>query len=331
MLPRVADYGLGKIVGTSTEVTRCAGTAQWMAPEQVFTQNYGAPVDVFAYAVVLFELLTEAVPYDGKSQADIYRMLEKSERPFIPAELENEPVADLIGQCWAEDPAERPTFDQICELFGNELVLFPGTRRRGLAQLLRFIERHEHTHDFVPRNDLVVLKKSMKNGVDADAIAEEAGFGSIRHFTELVTISKQINVNILDRQKAAPLHRAVNCQETAMVSFLLQIQDIDVNVRSPKGATPLLIAVFTGNLEIVRLLLDDKRVDVNAQDDDKNSALHMAVEKRYVAIVQALVKCRDIKLDQKGPHKLTPLKLANSKKFTEIETILTDAIKHKKK
>jgi serine/threonine protein kinase len=302
-----------------------------MAPEQVFTRTYGSPVDVFAYGIVLFELLTGEIPYDKKSQPEIYGMLERGERPEIPSELMEEPIADLIGQCWASDPEHRPTFDQICEIFENELALFPGTRTRGLRQLLRFIESHEHAHDFVPRADLVGQKKQMKHAPDGDAIGEAASFGKVRQFTEFVTISKQINVNVLDRKKNAPLHRAVMCGEDRMVSFLVQIRDIDVNVKSRKGSTPLMIAVRGGNVKLVEKLLKNERIDVNVRDDDKNTALHLAVESGSVVMVQCLVERRDVQLDQKGKHKVTPLKLAQSKKFGEIEAVLTEAIGQKKK
>jgi serine/threonine protein kinase len=54
LLPRVADFGLGKFVEqANAAATQACGTAQWMAPEQLFTKNYSFPVDVYAYGMIL--------------------------------------------------------------------------------------------------------------------------------------------------------------------------------------------------------------------------------------------------------------------------------------
>jgi serine/threonine protein kinase len=69
---KVGDYGLCKLIGQSQHggMTQNVGTVHYMAPE-VTTGNYNRQVDIYAAGVILFELLTGRVPFDGQTEAEI--------------------------------------------------------------------------------------------------------------------------------------------------------------------------------------------------------------------------------------------------------------------
>jgi serine/threonine protein kinase len=255
MLARVADFGLGKFMDSGPEVTRATGTVQWMAPEQVFTPDYGPPADVFSYGMVLFELLTEKIPYEGLAVPAIYQILRKGNRPIIQAEFMGHPISDLIYKCWSEDPAMRPTFEQICEMFEDELVAFPHSNPVGVRRLLAQIERQQQEHALLP--DPTIWGEPVDTTVDhLAALLDAAEAGDVRRFTEHFISSGQTDVNVADPARGTALHCAVRENELQMVAFLCQLHGIDVNAAGPGGITPLQLAKEQGRGAAERLMLE---------------------------------------------------------------------------
>jgi hypothetical protein len=68
----VGDYGLCKSMsGTqNARQSQSVGTVHYMAPE-VSTGNYNKQIDVYAAGVILYEMLTGKVPFDGESAGEI--------------------------------------------------------------------------------------------------------------------------------------------------------------------------------------------------------------------------------------------------------------------
>ncbi|HEX6985361.1 MAG TPA: serine/threonine-protein kinase, partial [Planctomycetaceae bacterium] len=69
---KVGDVGLSKFISESRKSahTQSVGTVYYMAPE-VARGRYGREVDVYALGVILYEMLTGEVPFDGESTGEI--------------------------------------------------------------------------------------------------------------------------------------------------------------------------------------------------------------------------------------------------------------------
>lgn len=69
---KIGDYGLSKFISNShrSGQTETVGTFHYMAPE-IGKGVYGKGVDVYAMGVVLYEMLTGTVPFDGESSHEI--------------------------------------------------------------------------------------------------------------------------------------------------------------------------------------------------------------------------------------------------------------------
>src|SRR5262245_41311789 len=71
-LVKIGDYGLSKFISASRRSgqTESVGTVHYMAPE-VANGRYGKEVDLYALGVILYEMLTGRVPFDGESPGEI--------------------------------------------------------------------------------------------------------------------------------------------------------------------------------------------------------------------------------------------------------------------
>lgn len=128
-MPRICDFGLVGFKRTGTPHTGFVGTIQWMAPELLRSNPYyDEKVDVYSFAIMLYEILAMKEPYLGMSQDMIVMgVIERGLRPEMPSHFGPPALIDLIEQCWAENPAERPSFDQIAYLLMQPEYHFTGT------------------------------------------------------------------------------------------------------------------------------------------------------------------------------------------------------------
>ena len=85
--PVISEYNSG---GHSTRMGVVAGTPSYMSPEQARGEHVGLSFssDVYALGVMLYEILTGAIPFPGKSATDILQKVRTQEPPKIEASSE---------------------------------------------------------------------------------------------------------------------------------------------------------------------------------------------------------------------------------------------------
>ncbi|GAB5361537.1 hypothetical protein AAMO2058_000721500 [Amorphochlora amoebiformis] len=116
------------------QLTTAVGTIEYLAPELLSeisfrtrskaragmgvidfrstTVFYGYEVDVYAFSIVMWELATRRYPYDTVERArDVQQMVLAGLRLRLPMGSHvPEGYAELMNDCWQEDPVTRPTF-----------------------------------------------------------------------------------------------------------------------------------------------------------------------------------------------------------------------------
>lgn len=118
---KVGDVGLSKFISVSRRSahTQSVGTVYYMAPE-IAHGRYGREVDVYAVAVMLFEMLTGKVPFDGETTGEIL-MKQLSEKPnlsILPAKFR-----PVLERALEKDPLKRtPTVKKLAEEFEAALA-----------------------------------------------------------------------------------------------------------------------------------------------------------------------------------------------------------------
>ena len=108
---KLIDFGIAKTEGLQmTRAGYVLGTPYYMAPEQVRGENITDQVDVYAFGVLLFELLTGRKPVEAEAVERIFYSILNEPLKMEPLYEAGVPlsVCQLIARCTAKNPAERP-------------------------------------------------------------------------------------------------------------------------------------------------------------------------------------------------------------------------------
>ncbi|MEM7447907.1 MAG: serine/threonine-protein kinase [Myxococcota bacterium] len=128
--PKVLDFGISEVLGTGSDEQAAhvmLGTPWYMSPERVLTGTAGEPGDQYALGVVLYEMVTGSVPFDGSSVEDVLAQIKRGQfvmprvlRPNLDPEFES-----IILRAIDSDPTQR-----FQSLDGLGLTLLPFMRRK---------------------------------------------------------------------------------------------------------------------------------------------------------------------------------------------------------
>ncbi|KAL0377383.1 UNVERIFIED_CONTAM: putative tyrosine-protein kinase DDB [Sesamum radiatum] len=78
-------------------------------------KHYTHKVDAYSFAIVLWELIHNKLPFEGMSNLQAaYAAAFKNVRPS--ADDLPEDLASIVTLCWKEDPNARPNFTQIIQM-----------------------------------------------------------------------------------------------------------------------------------------------------------------------------------------------------------------------
>ncbi|XP_022768470.1 serine/threonine-protein kinase CTR1-like [Durio zibethinus] len=113
---KVCDFGLSRFkADTFISSKSVAGTPEWMAPEFLRGEPSNEKSDVYSFGVILWELVTMQQPWNGLSPAQVVGAVAfQNRRLSIPSNTSPK-LASLMESCWADDPAQRPSFANIVE------------------------------------------------------------------------------------------------------------------------------------------------------------------------------------------------------------------------
>ncbi|KAL3697333.1 hypothetical protein R1sor_011409 [Riccia sorocarpa] len=113
---KVADFGLARFDSHEAgNLTAETGTIRWMAPEVICHKPYNRKVDVYSFGIVLWELCTSKLPFEGMSFVQLaHAVSSDNHRPPI-SEVTSASFAKLIARCWDKDPSRRPEFREIVQ------------------------------------------------------------------------------------------------------------------------------------------------------------------------------------------------------------------------
>ena len=114
---KVTDFGIARAGASDmTQTGSIMGTAQYLSPEQAQGHAVSAASDLYSIGIILYELLTGRVPFDGESAVTI-ALKQVNERP-VPPSAYNPAVTpeleEVVMRALEKDPARRfPDADEF--------------------------------------------------------------------------------------------------------------------------------------------------------------------------------------------------------------------------
>jgi beta-lactam-binding protein with PASTA domain len=132
---KVTDFGIARAGASDmTQTGSIMGTAQYLSPEQAQGHAVSAQSDIYSVGIILYEMLTGRVPFEGESAVTI-ALKQVSEHPVAPSQLNPAVTPALeaaVMRALAKDPAQRyPDADAfIAALHGEDV---PPTEATSIA------------------------------------------------------------------------------------------------------------------------------------------------------------------------------------------------------
>ena len=148
---KLADFGGASLAGEDalTRTGDVLGTLAYMAPEQSEGAEVGAPADLYALALVLYEALSGVNPVRGPTPAATVRRIGRPleslarRRPDLRPEL-----CDALDDALAPAPEERGTLDDLAVALEDALEHgLERTRRRGRPPRLARMPERPHARE----------------------------------------------------------------------------------------------------------------------------------------------------------------------------------------
>ncbi|XP_074558149.1 serine/threonine-protein kinase VIK-like [Curcuma longa] len=115
---KVGDFGLSKLIRVQHlhdvyKMTGETGSYRYMAPEVFKHRKYDKKVDVFSFAMILYEMLEGVPPFSAQKPYEAAKLVAEGNLPLFHNKGYVQELRDLTVQCWATDMNTRPTFIQI--------------------------------------------------------------------------------------------------------------------------------------------------------------------------------------------------------------------------
>ncbi|KAF7983083.1 hypothetical protein HWV62_24003 [Athelia sp. TMB] len=129
----LADFGIAKSVDTDTnkQTTGINGTKLWKAPELFkmdgSTAHATMESDIYAFGLICYEMFSGLIPFLEQASNPLPPSYFGRRPPFpgddTPAVARglNEYVWRHMEECWAKEPAARPSAKQVVEFFLDEV------------------------------------------------------------------------------------------------------------------------------------------------------------------------------------------------------------------
>lgn len=108
---KLIDFGLSTYCEPNETMKKVCGTSEYIAPEVLLNQGYGAEIDWWGVGILTYELLYQSTPFAGMNKQYIYQSILKKD-PVFPKN-EDPVVVSFISSLLQKDPSKRAGYTEI--------------------------------------------------------------------------------------------------------------------------------------------------------------------------------------------------------------------------
>jgi len=116
---KLSDFGTARLVSDQpATMTRGVGTPLYMAPELFGKQNYERSADIYSFGMLIWSVIHQQEPYDTSEFQfpwDVPNFVKAGNRLPISDDMCPAEIAQLIRDCWQQEPADRPQISQVAQ------------------------------------------------------------------------------------------------------------------------------------------------------------------------------------------------------------------------
>jgi len=115
---KIADFGISKIISPTERTKDGVGTLAYISPEILKRTPYNQKVDIWAMGVILYQILSDTLPFTRENDNDLAKKIAFEELKFDKNDWENrtQSVQDLIKCCLNKSQERRISIDDFINL-----------------------------------------------------------------------------------------------------------------------------------------------------------------------------------------------------------------------
>ena len=306
---KLADFGTANFIDP-VGLKYFTGTPGFIAPE-IFeyskTEEYNEMVDVYSYAMVLYELLSKRRPFNkAQSALEINEAIKEGRRPIFydlpDTKVRLLTLTELMLKCWVQEAIKRPKLHEVyrqmkspsfCLLYGKvplrsantprQLCFVRGTNevwiscddRDGASVLVVDVKSSELKQKFIPENkSLSKAKESFFNIIAIHDIDKNHAAVVLRGVLDYVSIYSTERKKLVDSYQVADHYiRSLTVSENHVI---IGCNDGSFSVVTKKD-------FVKGRLDRVSVTVNEKRaissVTTNKQTDDAGTKIILGCDK----------------------------------------------------
>ncbi|KAM4627537.1 ankyrin repeat and protein kinase domain-containing protein 1 [Polymixia lowei] len=320
---KISDFGLIKREQDLTKKTfmehlTARGNISYIPPE-TFNQcpePPGTPFDVYSFAIVMWEILTQQKPYPGSSVTTVLIQVSGGKRPSVERIPEDKPqecdqMISIMQQCWDQDHRKRPPFSDTVRTTEalSEVLKIPGAikpHRKGEQG-----EKPNYPWIVSPSQTISLPEMpDLPSGEHTDAPYGREDILSLlskKDFDSFKQSVKREHTSVHFSNNNSLLHYTVASRDAESVQCVLSL-GADVNCHNARGYSPLIIAVLHRLHDIISLLLEHG-AEATLADGEQWTPLHFASQNGDDKTVRLLLD-NGASAEAKEKASWTPLHLA---------------------
>lgn len=317
--PRVSDFGLSRCFREedSIELSKTAfvGTPKYMAPELLqYKNDYSASVDVYAFGIMAYEIVTGLEPFVKKGQQLTLQLLLKKivydgELPEYPDDVTVQ-MRCLINSCINRNPFDRPPFDFIFAQLSSPELNFLDVQESEKEEIREYIELlqqkpNESGAKASSGPQKIVEISSSINPSNSQTPLSSASQGSNSPFSSVSLSMTGSKYGLVFNQECEIINKRLIQERKSYSKIVKRLMPKmeDINEKDENGNTILHLACSTGNIALVKKICINEDVLIDLKNKDDQSILFPACNSENIDLVKYLISLPKLDINTKDKSK----------------------------